>query len=75
MPHSYTNNLLHVVFSTHERTPTIPTESFAELWAFLAGIGRNHRFTVIKIGGVAYHVHILFGQHGSAGCQMKKESR
>ena len=60
MPHSYTNNLLHVVFSTRERKSTIPTASFRELWAVLAGIGKNHRLTVIKIGGMADHVHILF---------------
>ena len=60
MPHSYVNNLLHVVFSTRERKPTIPAASFAELWAVLAGIGRNHRLTVIKIGGMADYVHILF---------------
>ena len=40
MPHSYANNLLHVVFSTRERKPTIPAASSAELWAVLAGIGR-----------------------------------
>ncbi|MFI5089103.1 MAG: IS200/IS605 family transposase [Terriglobales bacterium] len=61
MPHSYANNLLHVVFSTRERKPTIPSASFRELWAVLAGIGRNHRLTVIKVGGMADHVHTLFG--------------
>jgi len=60
MPHSYTKNLLHVVFSTRERKPTIPAAAFAELWAAMAGIGRNHSLTVIKIGGMADHVHILF---------------
>jgi len=61
MPHSYTNNLLHVVFSTRERKPTIPASLFKELWAVMAGIGRNHRLTVIKIGGMPDHVHILVG--------------
>jgi REP element-mobilizing transposase RayT len=61
MPHSYTNNLLHVVFSTRERKPTIPTASLRELWAVMAGIGRNHRLTVIKIGGMPDPAHILFG--------------
>jgi len=60
MAHSYTNNLLHVVFSTRERKPTIPAALFKELWAVMAGIGRNHRLTVVKIGGMADHVHILF---------------
>ena len=60
MPHSYANNLLHVVFSTRERKPTIPAASFGELWAVLAGIGRNHRLTMIKVGGMTDHVHILF---------------
>ena len=60
MPHSYANNLVHLVFSTHERRPMIPPESIAELWAVMAGIGRNHRLTVIKIGGMADHAHVLF---------------
>ncbi len=60
MPHSYVNNLLHVVFSTRERKPIVPAASLAELWAVLAGIGRNHRLTVIKIGGMEEHVHALF---------------
>ena len=60
MAHSYSNNLLHVVFSTRERKPTIPGALFKELWAVMAGIGRNHRLTVVKIGGMADHVHILF---------------
>jgi putative transposase len=60
MPHSYANNLLHVVFSTRERTRTIPATSFAELWAVMAGIGRSHGLTVIKIGGMEDHAHILF---------------
>jgi len=60
MPHSYANNLVHVVFSTHERKPTIPAASLSELWAVMAGIGRNHRLSVIKIGGMQEHVHILF---------------
>ena len=60
MPHSYCNNLLHVVFSTRERKPTIPAALLAELWTVLAGIGRNHRLTMIKVGGMTDHVHILF---------------
>jgi putative transposase len=60
MPHSYANNLLHVVFSTRERKRTIPSGSLAELWAVMAGIGRNHRLMVIKIGGMEDHAHILF---------------
>jgi REP-associated tyrosine transposase len=60
MPHSYANNLLHVVISTRERKRTIPSGSLAELWAVMAGIGRNHGLTVIKIGGMEDHAHILF---------------
>ena len=50
MPHSYGNNHLHVVFSTCERRPTIPASRLAELWAVIAGIGRNHRPAMIKVG-------------------------
>ena len=50
MPHSYGNNHLHVIFSTRERRPTIPASTLAELWAVIAGIGRNHRLAMIKVG-------------------------
>ena len=59
MPHSYPNLLVHCVFSTRERRPTIPHELQSKLWKYLAGIAKNHKISVVECEGTANHVHIL----------------
>jgi putative transposase len=60
MAHSYGSVLIHVVFSTKLRKPSIPAERQEALWAYLIGIGENHNLTVIAAGGIENHVHVLF---------------
>jgi putative transposase len=60
MAHTYTHNLIHLVFSTKDRQPFIPNEKLPELWKYIVGIGKNHKIYVIAVGGMADHVHILF---------------
>jgi len=65
MPHSYSNNLLHVVFSMRERNQRSRPHRLRSCGPFSPASGgiiasRNHRLKVIKIGGMADHVHILF---------------
>jgi len=48
-----------VVFSTKERRKLIDPQMQPKLWAYLAGIGRNHGFLVLANGGIADHVHLL----------------
>jgi putative transposase len=60
MAHTYTQNLIHLVFSTKERLPLIPNEKQAELWKYIVGIGANHKIRVISVGGMRDHVHVLF---------------
>jgi len=60
MPHSYSQTLIHLVFSTKDRRNLIPPELQPRLWKYLAGVGLNHRLYPKAIGGVANHVHILF---------------
>jgi REP element-mobilizing transposase RayT len=57
MPHAYTSNLFHIVFSTKERLPGIREP--AKLWAYLAGVARNLNFEPLSIGGTENHVHVL----------------
>ncbi len=57
MPHAYTSNLFHIVFSTKERVPAIPDP--AKLWGYLAGVARNLHFEPLAIGGTENHVHVL----------------
>lgn len=59
MSHSYVQNVVHVVFSTKGRRPTIAAEFRARLWAYLAGICKNEEILVHAIGGAADHVQLL----------------
>ncbi|HEX2329881.1 MAG TPA: IS200/IS605 family transposase [Candidatus Angelobacter sp.] len=59
LPHTYSQNHLHVVFSTKERRRLIRPEMQPKLWAYLAGIARNHDFLVLANGGMEDHVHLL----------------
>ncbi|MCU1286531.1 MAG: transposase IS200-family protein [Acidobacteriales bacterium] len=63
MGHSFTSNLIHLVFSTHQRLPLIAPEREQSLYDFIVGIGVNQKTPVIAIGGVENHVHILFALH------------
>ncbi len=60
MAHSYSNNLIHVVFSTKERKPLIPADRLEKLSAYFVGIGRNHDLPLLAAGGTENHVHLLF---------------
>jgi putative transposase len=59
MPHSYVNNLMHCVFSTKDRLPTISPELESRLWPYLGGIARENGMKAIAIGGTTDHVHAL----------------
>jgi putative transposase len=59
MSHSYSQNHLHVVFSTKERKTLIAKPTQPKLWSYTAGIARNHGFLVTANGGMEDHVHLL----------------
>jgi len=59
MAHTYSQNLVHCVFSTKERKPLIRPERQEQLWAYLFGIAKNEGLNLIATGGTANHVHIL----------------
>lgn len=56
---SYVSSYHHCVFSTKERRPSITPQLAEHLWPFIGGIARRNKMKVIKIGGVADHIHIL----------------
>jgi len=58
--HSYSRNHIHLVFSTKERRSTIPAERQADLWAYIAGICKNHQMIPLAVGGTDNHIHVLF---------------
>lgn len=61
MPHAYTANFVHCVFSTKERRDTIPAEIQEKLWAYLIGVARNLRIEMLAVGGTRNHIHVLIG--------------
>jgi putative transposase len=60
MPQSLTINLIHLVYSTHERRPWLDAEIQSRIWAYQASLLNGHDCPVFHVGGVADHVHILF---------------
>ena len=59
MAHSFTRNHVHLVFSTKDRCATVPKEWQPRLWAYIAGICKNHEMVCLAVGGTQNHVHIL----------------
>jgi len=59
MPSSYVSNHVHIVFSTKNRVRTINEELQPKLWAYMAGIAKNHGFHAVAIGGIEDHIHAL----------------
>ena len=59
MPHTYFQNVIHVVFSTKERRKIIPPEMKERLWSYTAGICKRQNVFVHAIGGVEDHIHLL----------------
>lgn len=60
MAHSYSNDLVHVVFSTKERQKIIPRAKLPDVWAYFGGIARNNQIPLLIAGGTVDHVHLLF---------------
>ncbi len=59
MAHTYSRNHVHVVFSTKDRGKIIEKELQPRLWAYLAGVCKNHEMIALTVGGTENHVHIL----------------
>src|SRR5215203_53167 len=59
MSHTYTNLLIHVVFSTKDRLPLITRELKPELFAYLGGLVKELKGKALAINGMTDHVHLL----------------
>ena len=59
MPHTYSNLVIHVVFSTKERIKFLTADRRAELFAYIVALVKEKGGQVIVINGVEDHVHIL----------------
>jgi len=58
MPGTYSQLLLHIVFSTKGRTPWISDEVSERLYPYIGGIVRAEKGVLYDIGGVEDHVHM-----------------
>jgi len=58
MPGTYSQLLLHVVFSTKHRARQITAEIAARLYRYIGGIVRAENGVLYDIGGVEDHVHL-----------------
>ena len=56
---SFTQLTYHVVFATKYRKPWIREHVREELYRYIGGIFRDKKGSILEIGGVADHVHIL----------------
>jgi len=59
MAHSYTNILIHYIFSTKNREKIITDELQERLWPCMGGIARENSMKAFAIGGIEDHVHLL----------------
>ena len=58
MPGTYSQILLHIVFSTKRREPWISTDVAQRLYPYMGGIVRSEKGVLYDIGGVEDHVHM-----------------
>jgi putative transposase len=63
MPQSFAALYAHVAFSTMERAPILAPELRPRLFEILGGIARRRKCLLLKVGGVADHVHLLLSLH------------
>jgi putative transposase len=59
MPSTYSNLLYHIVFSTKGRERLITEDIKEELYRYMAGIAREEGGSLLEIGGIEDHVHLL----------------
>ena len=59
MGHTYTNLLVHCVFSTLNREPLLRRDVRDRVWQFIGGIARENNMHALQVGGYTDHVHVL----------------
>ena len=59
MGHTFSNLLVHVIFSTKNRQPTIVDVLREKLYGYMAGVAKKEFGWARRIGGTVDHVHGL----------------
>jgi REP element-mobilizing transposase RayT len=58
MPGTYSQILLHIIFSTKQRHPWITPDIAERMYPYMGGIVRAEKGVLYNIGGVEDHVHM-----------------
>ena len=58
MPLSLSNIILHIVFSTKNREPSLDTDTQQKIYAYFVKAFADHKCPIYKIGGTKDHIHI-----------------
>jgi REP element-mobilizing transposase RayT len=67
MAHTYSNILIHALFSTKARQPYLDAELKGELFPYMGGIIAKLNGQSLLINGPSDHVHLLFVQPAAMG--------
>jgi len=59
MGNTYSSLLVHLVFSTKDRAPLVTADNRERLYEYMGGIIRHERGSLLEIGGMPDHVHLL----------------
>jgi len=59
MPQSLSKVILHIIFSTKNREPWLGSDVRPRMHAYLATVCRDLGGELVRVGGVADHVHIV----------------
>ena len=59
MPQSLSRVIVHIIFSTKDREPWLGSEVRPRMHAYLATVCRDIGAELVRVGGVADHVHIV----------------
>ena len=65
MPSTHHGILIHVVFSTKQRTPLLHPNWRDDLYAMMGGIAKENKSVLLRAGGIEDHVHLLLKIHPS----------
>jgi len=60
MAHTYTNLLIHALFSTKDRRPLLDARIKTDLFSYMGGIISQLKGKPVLINGPSDHVHLLF---------------
>jgi putative transposase len=59
MARTFSNLLYHIIFTTKNRVPLIHDDLREPLYEYIGGIIRGEGGTLLEIGGVSDHIHLL----------------